>query len=144
MIERPPAVHEGMRPPASVTRRSKLRGARPAYHTLVYPLGAPLGVEEKSILSRATPRGRSDPRKGPVPGGAPSSPPARRPIIPIWVWWILLVATLVWNGYEFFFHKEPPAVSLSYSDFLGQVRTAQIASITISGQNVDGVFKQPV
>jgi len=50
----------------------------------------------------------------------------------------------VWNGYEFFVHKEAPAISVSYTDFLSQIRAGQVASITISGQNVDGNFKQAI
>src|SRR4051812_2075428 len=77
------------------------------------------------------------PAKG--PGG---TQPSRRSLIPAWAWWVLLVASLAWNGYALFFPKSPPSVELSYSDFLQGVRTGIVESVTISGQGVDGTFKQ--
>src|SRR5262245_27535414 len=97
-------------------------------------------------MSRSTPPSQtSQTTNGRVPRGKqPNERPPSKPFLPLWVWWVLLLATLAWNGYEFFFPKTPPAVSLAYSEFLERVRAGQVAAITISGQNAEGTFKQAI
>ncbi|MCL4369063.1 MAG: ATP-dependent zinc metalloprotease FtsH [Actinobacteria bacterium] len=56
----------------------------------------------------------------------------------------MLVAVLIWNAYALLVPKAPPALPLSYSAFLDQVRAGKVASVTIAGQNVDGNFNAPV
>jgi cell division protease FtsH len=97
-------------------------------------------------LSRANPPSQPAPgRKGRATSGAPGkgSPPPK-PFIPLWVWWLLLLATLAWNGYELFVPKTGSSLSLTYSEFLERVRAGQVASVTFSGQNTEGAFKQPI
>ncbi|MDA8215994.1 MAG: ATP-dependent zinc metalloprotease FtsH [Dehalococcoidales bacterium] len=87
-----------------------------------------------------------NPLKGPEgsdPRGSPGTP-SRGPLIPTWVWWALLAAMLVWNGYALFAPQTPPTVSISYTDFLAKVRAGQVASVTMSGQQITGQFKQPI
>jgi len=76
--------------------------------------------------------------------GGPPRPPASRPLLPNWVWWAVLAALLVWNAYALLVPKAPPSLSLSYTDFLAQVRAGNVASITMSGQQIDGSFKNAV
>ncbi|MHB1134853.1 MAG: ATP-dependent zinc metalloprotease FtsH [Chloroflexota bacterium] len=64
--------------------------------------------------------------------------------MPRWVWWVLLLGLLAWNAYTLLVPKAPPAAGLTYSDFLNQVRAGNVASVTVSGQQLDGVFKQEV
>ena len=85
------------------------------------------------------PRGARPPSQ-PSKGDTPSVPPRR--LMPTWLWWTLLLALLVWNGYTLLVPKAPPAANLSYTDFLGQVRAGNVASVTIAGQLVDGTFRK--
>ncbi|MCL4465298.1 MAG: ATP-dependent zinc metalloprotease FtsH [Chloroflexi bacterium] len=55
-----------------------------------------------------------------------------------------MAVLLAWNLYAFFAPKAPPAVALSYTAFLGQVRADNVASVTLAGQNADGVFKNAI
>ncbi|HZT07533.1 MAG TPA: ATP-dependent zinc metalloprotease FtsH [Chloroflexota bacterium] len=64
--------------------------------------------------------------------------------MPPWVWWLLLIVTMLWNIYTLAVPKTAPVVSLSYSDFIAQVRAGHVASVTITGQNVDGHFAEPI
>ncbi len=86
----------------------------------------------------------SNKKNGPSTNERSKQPRPPRPFLPLWLWWILLLVTLLWNGYEFFVPKSAPQVALTYTEFIGQVRAGQVASVTISGQNVDGMFKQPI
>jgi len=48
---------------------------------------------------------------------------------------------LGWNLYAFLVPKTPPAATLTYTAFLEQVRSDNVVSVSLSGQNADGVFK---
>lgn len=85
----------------------------------------------------SSPDPTSQPKKGPQAG-----PPAR-PLIPSWVWWVLMLALFVWNAYALAVPKEPPAAVLSYTAFLDQVRSGNVASVTMTNQNIDGTFVKP-
>jgi cell division protease FtsH len=65
-----------------------------------------------------------------------------KPLVPLWVWWLLLLATLVWNLVLLRPDSEPKA-QLTYTDFMAEVRGDRVASVTIKEQHVDGVFKRP-
>ncbi|MHB1006740.1 MAG: hypothetical protein ACYC3S_14020, partial [Chloroflexota bacterium] len=51
---------------------------------------------------------------------------------------------LMWNLWAIFAPKAPPAVALSYTAFLGQVRAENVASVSLAGQNADGFFKNAI
>src|SRR5512133_153835 len=86
-----------------------------------------------------------------TPGGPPRRPvepgpvgqPQRPPTPPFmrWVWGIGMVLLLAWNLYAFLVPKTAPAAAISYSAFLEQVRTDNVASVNLAGQNAEGVFK---
>ncbi len=58
--------------------------------------------------------------------------------------WFMLLMVLAWNLYAFLVPKTPPAAVLSYSAFLQQVRSDNVASVDLTGQNGDGVFKNAI
>jgi cell division protease FtsH len=61
--------------------------------------------------------------------------------LPRWTWWALLAGLLAWNAYALLVPKSTPAADLSYSELLSQVRAGNVASVTITGQHVEGEFK---
>ncbi len=95
-------------------------------------------------MSRSAPPAKKPDRSGSSGTSKRQTPKTSRSFIPIWVWWVLLAATLAWNGYEFFFPKSPPAVALSYTEFLDQVRADRVATVTIANQNLEGAFKESI
>ena len=71
-------------------------------------------------------------------GHQPQSRP--RPLIPTWIWWLVLVSLLAWNSSALFGPKGARHVTLSYTDSLEQVRAGTVATVTIHGQDVSGTF----
>ena len=67
--------------------------------------------------------------------------PQRRQIH--WIWWIILIALLVWN-IILFLPKSTPEVTLPYSSFLNQVNKGNVASVQISGSEITGKFVNPI
>jgi cell division protease FtsH len=55
-----------------------------------------------------------------------------------------LMVLMAWNAYLFLVPRVAPAIELSYTEFLDHVRAGQVASVTISGQSVEGEFTQPL
>ncbi|MCL5959529.1 MAG: ATP-dependent metallopeptidase FtsH/Yme1/Tma family protein, partial [Chloroflexi bacterium] len=47
---------------------------------------------------------------------------------------------LAWNAYTLLVPKEPPAMTLSYTAFLDEVRSGNVASVTMKGQSIVGTF----
>ncbi|MHB1417056.1 MAG: ATP-dependent metallopeptidase FtsH/Yme1/Tma family protein, partial [Chloroflexota bacterium] len=72
--------------------------------------------------------------------GKPTPP---RPLVQR-LWWLAMALILGWNLYAFLIPKAPPAVVLSYSAFLEQVRADNVASVALAGQNADGAFKNAI
>jgi cell division protease FtsH len=70
------------------------------------------------------------------PGGAPGWLPNTRLLI------FFLIAILAWN--VFTFRPSEPALSLSYSAFLEQVRSGNVTSVELADQQISGVFEQAV
>ncbi|HEY3117697.1 MAG TPA: ATP-dependent zinc metalloprotease FtsH [Chloroflexota bacterium] len=80
------------------------------------------------------------------PKGAPKQPDRPPPQksgsrFPLWVWLVLFGLSLAWNAYALFVPKAPVSVDLPYSAFLDQVSSDAVASVTLSGQSIDGEFK---
>ena len=59
-----------------------------------------------------------------------------------WMWWLILVALILWNIYMFL-PKSQPEVNLPYSTFLNQVKAGNISEVHISGSEITGAFVQP-
>src|SRR5712692_1997355 len=76
----------------------------------------------------------------------PSSPSGStpRPVIPGWIWWVILAVLLAWNVLTFFAPRGAPTIPLPYSTFLDQVKAGNVSEMTIAGQNVDGVLKTAI
>ena len=60
-----------------------------------------------------------------------------------WVWWIVLLALLVWNALLFFLAGIPQA-DLPYSAFIAQVQTGNVKDVQITGSQITGDFVTPV
>ena len=54
-----------------------------------------------------------------------------------------MLGMLAWNAVDLFRPRETPPIPLSYSAFLDEARAGNVASVTITGQNVEGDFNQP-
>jgi cell division protease FtsH len=75
----------------------------------------------------------------------PQKTPPRTPQTPgaLWVWWVILLALMIWNVVAFF----PPArpeVSLPYTTLLAQVRASNVAKVQIAGDQIHGTFVKPL
>jgi cell division protease FtsH len=84
------------------------------------------------------------PREPETPQRRDNGRQQQRPLIPPWVWWMGLLLVIVWNVYVFLVPKVPPALTLPYTTFLQQVRSGNVAAVTIAGQDVDGDFKSAI
>jgi cell division protease FtsH len=67
-------------------------------------------------------------------------PPQRTGINPIW--WVIMLALLVWNVYAFW-PRTQEAVSLPYSSFIAQVKDDHVQSVQINGSSIKGAFTEP-
>ena len=76
------------------------------------------------------------------PGPAHDQVP--RPLIPGWIWWVVAASLLAWNVLTFFAARAPTTITLSYSAFLDQVQTGNVASLTIDGQSANGQLKKTI
>ncbi|MEJ2709026.1 MAG: ATP-dependent metallopeptidase FtsH/Yme1/Tma family protein [Anaerolineales bacterium] len=56
-----------------------------------------------------------------------------------WIWWVILVALILWNVYMFL-PKSQPEVSLPYSTFLNQVKAGNVSEVHISGIDITGTL----
>jgi cell division protease FtsH len=56
-----------------------------------------------------------------------------------WIWWVVLLALLVWNLLVFL-PQGTPEVTLPYSNFIDQVEKGNVASVTITGSTITGTF----
>jgi cell division protease FtsH len=70
----------------------------------------------------------------------PQSP--NKPKISVY-WWLILIGLLVWNLWMFL-PKGNPQVDIPYSAFLHQLKTGNIAQVTISGDQITGTFTNPI
>ncbi len=77
-------------------------------------------------------------------GSSQKKPEAsHQPLVPLWFWLFLLLASSLWNGYVLFVPKPPLTASIPYTEFLDQVRRGAVATVLITGQRLDGTFAQP-
>jgi cell division protease FtsH len=78
------------------------------------------------------------------PNGQPPRPGGPGGWVSSRLTWIIFGALIVWNLVTLFGPAGTSSVSLTYSDFLAQVRQGAVATVTFSGQNVSGTFVQPI
>ncbi len=60
-----------------------------------------------------------------------------------WIWWLVLIALLVWNAYTFLPGSQPQ-VQLPYSTVVAQVQAGNVAKVKISGDQITGTFVKPI
>jgi cell division protease FtsH len=60
-----------------------------------------------------------------------------------WIWWVLLLALMVWNLRSLVPAGQPEA-HIPYSEFLDQVRAGNVAKVQISGSEISGSFVKPI
>ena len=60
----------------------------------------------------------------------------------LWVWWLVLLALLVWNAVTFL-PTPRPEVSIPYTTLLAQVRADNVAKVRIVGDQIHGSFVKP-
>jgi cell division protease FtsH len=58
-------------------------------------------------------------------------------------WWMVILALFIWNAVSFWPHAQP-AVELPYSEFVHQVRSNNVTSVTIQGSDIRGDFKEAI
>jgi cell division protease FtsH len=63
----------------------------------------------------------------------------QKPLIPRWMWWVVLLALLAWNIW-LFRPTSRPEVDIPYSTFVNQVRADNVTSVHISGDEITGAF----
>jgi cell division protease FtsH len=69
--------------------------------------------------------------------GMPQTPRA------LWVWWLVLLALLVWNAVAFL-PAARPKVNIPYTTLLAQVRGGNVAKVRIVGDAISGSFVKPL
>jgi cell division protease FtsH len=60
-----------------------------------------------------------------------------------WIWWVVSGGLFIWNLIAFL-PKSQPTVTLPYTTFLDQVRSGNVANVTISGAKITGIFVKSV
>ena len=62
-----------------------------------------------------------------------------------WVWWVVLLALLLWNIVVFWpVGHNPATAEIPYSLFLQQVEEGNVKQVEIQGDRIQGEFKNPV
>jgi cell division protease FtsH len=74
-------------------------------------------------------------------------PPDQQPKIPqariSLFWWIVLIGLMIWNAITYF-KSAPVEVEIPYSTFIDQVKTGNISTVKITGDEITGVFKNSI
>ncbi|MGH2459545.1 MAG: ATP-dependent zinc metalloprotease FtsH [Chloroflexota bacterium] len=78
------------------------------------------------------------------PSDKPGSDRLPGPMIPGWVWWVVFAVLIAWNAVTFFVPRGPATIDLTYTGFLAQVQSGNVAKVTIAGQGVDGQLKKAI
>jgi cell division protease FtsH len=60
-----------------------------------------------------------------------------------WFWWILLIGLMIWNAITYL-SLASPEVEIPYSTFIDQVKTGNISTVTITGNEITGEFIKPI
>lgn len=60
-----------------------------------------------------------------------------------WLWWVALLALMIWNAVSLLPLGEPE-VDLPYSDFVAQIEADNVSTVTISGSDISGKFDEAV
>ena len=62
---------------------------------------------------------------------------------PHWIWWLVLLALVVWNVFAFLPSRRPE-VTIPYTAFLAQVQDGNVSHVDIVGSEITGTFVKPV
>ena len=99
-------------------------------------------------INEAMPPAREHPLVPPRPGSEdePSSTSPGRPRIPGWGKWLIYLGVIViWNLLLFVpLGGSSPAAAIPYSEFVGQVRSGNVASVRFTDRSVSGSLVQPI
>jgi len=60
-----------------------------------------------------------------------------------WIWWVILLALMVWNAWVFW-PKSQPELDIPYSVFLDQVNAGNVTRVRLQGSEIHGVFVKPM
>ena len=66
-----------------------------------------------------------------------------RPLIPAWIWWLVLIGLVVWNVSSLRQTAQPQA-DIPYSLFLTQVHNGNVTEITLNGDQITGTVAQAI
>jgi cell division protease FtsH len=77
-------------------------------------------------------------QQAPPPAGSPKPPDQRSN----WAWWIAtIVFLLIWNVVTF--PRPVASVTIPYSTLLAQIRTGNVSSVHVTGDDISGTFRRP-
>jgi hypothetical protein len=60
-----------------------------------------------------------------------------------WTWWIVLLAITVWNLLAFW-PRGAPEATIPYSELVTQVRSGNVLTVQMAGDEITGTFDQPI
>jgi cell division protease FtsH len=84
------------------------------------------------------------PARQPSQNDRPVAPqPPLKPQNRAWIWWLVMLALLVWNVFAFLPTQRSEA-AIPYSAFLSQITADNVKSVRISGSEITGEFASPV
>jgi cell division protease FtsH len=72
-----------------------------------------------------------------------SKPKLRLPVVPGWVWWVVLLVVIAWNV-GLFRSGQPSEVDVPYSTFVIQTQAGNVERVKIVGDEISGVFSQGI
>jgi len=62
---------------------------------------------------------------------------------PLLIWLLILSGLLIWNGLNFW-PKTPSKASITYSEFVEQLKTDNVKTVYIDGDKITGAFQAPI
>ena len=95
---------------------------------------------EQAEMRTPDPRQPSDPRR---PADMTTKSQIKGPQGGPLVWWLIMIALLIWNFYAFW-PSSKPQVTIPYTTFLAQVRKGNVTQVQISGDKITGAFAAPI
>jgi hypothetical protein len=92
------------------------------------------------MASQLPPDSHAPPKPGRPPNPPPEQPPTPRAFL---VWLSVMIILIIWNVLAFW-PKQNLRVRLPYNAFLAQVRTGNVAEVSLSEDEIAGTFRNPV
>jgi len=100
-------------------------------------------AEDRANMPATTPGPPVRPEKEPTTPSGPG-PGTGGLRVPRWGWTAIFAVLLVWNLVLFLAPMATPIVTIPYSTFLAQARADNVATVTLSGQAMNGTFRAPI